>query len=395
MEKQTLNYSLEGLDMNSNQAGITAQYGFHYQKLAFIYCILSHTASDCTYIYEGCDDVEISKTEDSLFSVSFDQSVSDASSVFTNAIQVKSGKVDKECWARVIGNWLLISEDKNLKPCLFVENSLDFDIYDESTIDYVVKYLIDHKGGRRNSIAARVCKKFGINKNTDPAKLKITIITITHMASIHQLSQDAMDHSSEMNYLNAYCGDIKVFDRAKAERYKRFKSEINTLIEESIGKKLPCVLTYNNIMTIIMDIKERVGDYVFKPDFSALRTQKEEQAKKLLNDSSLREVQELKKVDDRPVFVVEELINELFYKDLRDTYKEKGVSDAEYEAFANHRETVIDLINPTPIEDYKETTRKRLTSRLFSDSSIYSKGCYIYMTSNNVPDNRKITWGSI
>lgn len=377
--------------MSSTQAGIIAQYGFHYQRLAYIYYILKHTSSDRTYIYEGCDDIEVNSTEvysdDSLIAI---KSTTDGK--LTSAIQVKSGYVDKECWARVIGNWLLL--DRNpvmIEPRLIVEKALSYDIYDKTTVDYVVDYFIRHKNDKRNSIGRRVYEEF-VTDDSDYSLIRGAVNNMISKTEVVSLTHDQMDSESEEVYISSYCPDIKLYQRAKKERYRRFKSAINEIIEDSLGRKESCILTYNDIISIVMDVSSQISDYHYSVDMSALHDKKRIQANELLNDSSLREVAELKKVDDRPAFIVRQLINELFYKDLREIY-ENGVNQAEYQAFSNHEETILDLDNPTPKEDFRHTTSKIIRSDLFSSSDIFSTGCYIYMTSDEAPEKRKITWG--
>lgn len=380
--------------MNSKQAGITAQYGFHFQRLAYIYCILKYMSPDRTYIYEGCDDVEIDESKrNSDVLLSAVNLTTESKTEPKRAFQIKSGKVNKECWAKVIGNWLLLDlakEQFDLR--LITETPLSYDVYKESTVDYVVDYFIRHIDDKESSIARRVCNKYEIKDDLGRTLLKASVIDVTSKAKVVNKSHEEIDSEAERLYTESYCQDIRIYERAKKERFRRFKAEVNEKIEECLGKKESCVLTFNDVIRLITNIGGQIGDHRYTVDMSALHDKKRKQAKELLNDESLREVSELKKVDDRPAFVVRQLVYELFYKDLRDVY-ENRVSQVEYNAFSNHEDTVIDLDNPSPKEDFRATTAKILKSELFSDSDIYSNGCYIYMTSDEVPENRRITWG--
>ena len=99
-------------------AGITSQYGFLYQRYVFIKTVLDSVGMDRFFVYEGKDDIDISE-DDSIISVG----VSNGS-----FIQVKSGTVTTDCWAKVIGNWLLIDDGKSSYKAI-LENELSFDAF--------------------------------------------------------------------------------------------------------------------------------------------------------------------------------------------------------------------------------------------------------------------------
>ena len=66
-----------------NDAGITAQYGFLFQRKAFILFALENAGTKQTFIFEGKDDIEISADE-SIYSVKTADS---------RYVQVKSGSI--------------------------------------------------------------------------------------------------------------------------------------------------------------------------------------------------------------------------------------------------------------------------------------------------------------
>ena len=74
-----------------NNAGITAQYGFLFQRKAFVLFALENTGTKQTFTFEGKDDVEIS-TNECIYSVKTADS---------NYIQVKSGTVDESCFCKI------------------------------------------------------------------------------------------------------------------------------------------------------------------------------------------------------------------------------------------------------------------------------------------------------
>ena len=79
-------------------AGITVQYGFLYQRYAFIKIALDNAGMDRFFVYEGIDDIDIAE----------EYRISVVKQYNNQFVQVKSGIVSHDCWAKVIGNWLLI-----------------------------------------------------------------------------------------------------------------------------------------------------------------------------------------------------------------------------------------------------------------------------------------------
>ena len=49
------------MQKNKNNSGITAQYGFQFQKLAFILYMLLEVAPNKTFVYEGMDDIDVNR----------------------------------------------------------------------------------------------------------------------------------------------------------------------------------------------------------------------------------------------------------------------------------------------------------------------------------------------
>ncbi|MCD7731612.1 MAG: hypothetical protein LUI05_08995 [Oscillospiraceae bacterium] len=151
--------------------GITSQYGFLFQKYVFMDTIISHASMDLFFTYEGADDIDIIKNDDisgSLFMIASSKN---------EFVQVKSGSVSINCWAKVLGNWLLMDDYLNSSFTLVCENDLDFLVNDSTIIDSVYNYFENGSSKKRNSIAKRVNDKFFSKYNEDEIKNLITNIT--------------------------------------------------------------------------------------------------------------------------------------------------------------------------------------------------------------------------
>ena len=132
-----------------NNAGITAQYGFLFQRKAFVLFALENTGTKQTFTFEGKDDVEIS-TNECIYSVKTADS---------NYIQVKSGTVDESCFCKIICNWLLLDKIPSDTLILFAENQLEVPI-SNVTKDAILEYILKGKEKKKSSIAR---KTYGIS----------------------------------------------------------------------------------------------------------------------------------------------------------------------------------------------------------------------------------------
>lgn len=368
-------------------AGIISQYGFHYQRLVFIYSILNTLSIGNAYIYEGIDDVEISRedNDDPLVQIEVNKD--------NTAIQVKSGTVKKDSFGKVIGNWLL-SEVR--RPVLYIENPIDTVTRGIEAVNSLVEFFNQGKEKKKTSIARRVYDKYHSDADSDDT-LKAAISDMLDKANFVMLSFEELWSESQKLFIESYCDDIKLFERAKEERFHRFADEINVEIEKSIGQKKPCVLGYSDVLNIIFHTREEISDHKYEIDVNAVRKQKKKIAEKLFTDGDIREVQQLLAVNQKQGFVINEIVKELLYKDFRDVYADspngKKISSVEAEAYSNHEDTLYEIEKLSPREDFYATTRKDLHSDLMPDSALYRNGCYVYLTSDDVSEEQKITWG--
>lgn len=366
-------------------AGIIAQYGFHYQKLVFVFTILSSFSIGNVYTYEGVDDVEISQEDDPLIQIKVGKD--------NDAIQVKSGTVRKENYGKVVGNWLLSDA---LRPVLYIENSIETVFEGVEAVDSLVEFFNNGKDCKRSSIVRRVYDRFHGESDSDD-KLRTAVTDVLRRADIRKMSSEKLWSDSLNLFSRCYCNDIKLFERAKEERFYRFVDEINAQIENNIGKKMSCILGYNDVVGIIFQTMEEISDHKYEIDVNVVKKNKEKIAKKLFSEGKLREIKQLLTIDQRQGFVIKEIVKELLYKDFRDIYVDspnsKRISAIEAEAFSNHEDTLYEITDLSPKRDYYATIKKDLPSDLMPDSALFRNGCYVYLTSDDVPEDQKITWG--
>lgn len=195
-----------------------------------------------------------------------------------------------------------------------------------------------------------------------------------------------------------YCSDIHDYSLAKEKRLERFISYINKGIDDAIKIKKPYVLIYSKFISLIIQVSEEISDHKYTIDTLCLKKKSIENAQKLTDKRILREVKQLFLVADNQNFVVNGIVHELIYKDFREVYavhKAIEISNLEQAAKENFDSAVFAL-GDRPYNSrsvYLKTTEQQLDSDFLPKGPIYQKGCYIYLTGDDITEDFQITWG--
>lgn len=365
-------------------AGITAQYGFLYQRYAFIKLALDNAGMDKFFVYEGIDDIDI--TEELRIS---------AIRQYNNQfVQVKSGTVTRDCWAKVIGNWLLI-EDEAPTYKIILENALTFDFRAEAVISGVLTFFKKGADKTSTSIANKVYKKF--LETEDETVLKKRVVEILDRISLEVHSLGELQSSIIKIFKNVYCSDITIYEMAKTCRCERFIEYINTKIDEAIQKKRSYTLRYVDFMDVINRVTAEISDGKYVIDIGEMKKRKQTIAEQLVNSNKLREVRQLRMVNSNSNFIVKELVKELLYRDLRDVYapfKDTLISNIEETAYSNYEDSKYSLPEEAePGQVFSETIGKDIPLNIVDNSPLYRNGCYVYLTREETDESRRISWG--
>lgn len=365
-------------------AGITSQYGFLYQRYVFISTIINHIGVDKFFTYEGIDDIDVSE-KDAIYSINSSNNI---------CIQVKSGNVSKDCWAKVIGNWLLINDNISSYK-LVLEKELQFDIKSEDVVDRVCDYFVNGVSKTPSSIANKVYKKFMKNQHISKQNLKKKIIELTDQVYCYVQSLEQLKKSIEENFKSTYCQDIKVYEMAKTCRCERFIEYINVAIDESISKKKSYILRYVDFIKIIGRVSSEIGDRKYSIDIGEMKKKKRSEAEKIMDSNVLREVRQLRQVNSKNGFIISELIKEMLYRDFRDVFvipDSTLISNIEETAFSNYEDVIYSLPpGSSPKQIFDETVEKDIPLSIVDNSPLYRHGCYIFLTSDEADEEKKIT----
>lgn len=365
-------------------AGITAQYGFLYQRYAFIKLALENAGMDRFFVYEGVDDIDIAEESQIL-------AIKEYNNQF---VQVKSGSVSRECWAKVIGNWLLIEYDTPTYR-IILENEIPFDYRSDDVINSVFKYFINGSNKASSSIANKIYKKY--IEGVDEEVLRKKIAKMVGHITLEVISMEEMYSSINETFIDIYCSDITQYEVAKTCRCDRFIEYINTKIDESIKKKKNFTLRYADFINVISKVKSEISDRKYIIDINKMRKSKKLEAEKLVNSDNLREVRQLRLVNSDKRFVINELVKELLYRDLREVFTSSGdtmISNIEETAYSNYEDVLYSLPkDATPRQMFELTTAKDIPLSIVDNSPLYRNGCYVYLTGEETNESRQITWG--
>lgn len=343
------------------------------------------------FVYEGKEDIDIDKNDENDNLVSFKDEDSED-------IQVKSGKVTQLIWAKVVENWIILENQH--KKILVAENDFQFKKNDDKTINYILNDIKKGKEKKKTAISRQTYdnldSKFGDDENQWKEQIQNTI----NNAEIIVKSLGEIEKEIEDNYKSDYCSDICTYEKAKELRVNAFKKECINRIEQFIGRKKPAVFKYSDFITIESMVKDNISDHKYQVNVEELMPKKREKANQLLNKEQIREVIQLKSVNSKPDFIVEELVREMFYKDFREVYadttKKTEIKNLEYTAFSNYKDTKFELEldeKYTPRNLFFKTIQKGLgMSQLFPGGPIYNHGCYIYMTGQKINKEIQISW---
>ena len=365
-------------------AGITTQYGFLYQRYVFIKLALECAGMDRFFVYEGVDDIDVTE----------EYRISAVKGYNNQFVQVKSGKVSRDCWAKVIGNWLLAEKD-NQTYKIILENALPFDFKHDEVVCGVYNYFDEGAGKAVTSIANKVYKKFLEGKNECFLKSKIS--KMLDQISFEVIPIEKLREGIEETFKAIYCPDIKKYEMAKVCRCERFIDYINASINEAIKNKKSFTLRYVDFMSVINKVTSEISDGRYTVNIGEMRKRKKTEAEQLLSSNSLREVRQLRLVNANNGFIVNELLKELLYRDFRDVYSTSNstlISNIEETAHSNFEDTIYSLAEGLePKQVFEATTSKEIPLSIVNNSPLYRNGCYVYLTSDETDESKQITWG--
>lgn len=371
-----------------NNSGITSQYGFLFQRKVFVLYILENMNVKQRFYFEGKDDVEIA----------WDEKIYEIDAASSNCVQVKSGVVDKACFNKVIGNWLLLDSIKRDSYTLFIENELGFDWSIDAIIKGVMVFVNEGKDKKETAVARRVYEKYKDDiDDSGSLKLENDVKAILEKTKLDQCSISALDSRLESIFFINHCQDIVEYELAKKKRLEKSIDYINRQIDDSIKEKKTYSIIFPELMRLLTSVCDEINDHSYKVDVTLLKPALLNEARKIVEQRRDREVRQLFLVNHKDEFVVNGIVNELFYKDFREVFAEqRSIDISNLEAFARENYDNVSYEigeNATPKELYDKTLSRTLDSEILPRGPMYKNGCYIYLTGDEIDEEKQITWG--
>lgn len=371
-----------------NNSGITAQFGFEYQKEVFINLLIKNMKKDFKLTYEKDDDVSIEgNEEDNLTQTIIDSKI---------LVQCKSGTVSHDTIVHVFSNWLLVLDAQN-EHVLYTENPISINYSKESIEQELTKKIKNYylqKRKRSDSILYRLMIKYydsNSNQVKDTLKKDIEQIFNTFKAKNDEITKLFKD--SKQNFIENYSAALKT-EAAKNLRYEYFNDKINTLLGKSIREKRCLEMNFEEFCIILENVITKVTDKVYKPDYSEVKDNTESNIEKI-KKQLMRESDFLMKLSISHESFVELLINEIYYKAMREgnisINKYSLVELAESIAHANYLFT-NDMIKDDIKKLFYTTIDKDIESDLIYNTHL-RRGCYLFLSGDESEEKYFINWG--
>ena len=267
------------------------------------------------------------------------------------------------------------------------------------TKDIIFDYIIQGKEKKRSSIAWKTYNKFQNLIETDREAFLGIIEKFLQIISIHICSMDELDSRLEKVFFENYCRDITEYQLAKSKRLERFISYMNQEIDNALKAQRPCTLLFADLMKMIMTVCDEISDHRYIAKIPELKKRAKSEATQLVKDNAIREVRQLYLVDKHDEFVIDGIVHELIYKDFRDVYisqKEVEIINLEQNAYENYMNAKFSLDeseSSNPKKVYQRTVEMPIGDSLIPDGPVYRKGCYIFLTGDDITEDSQISWG--
>lgn len=368
----------------SDISGLISQYGFEFQKIVFIYYLVSKMAISVKISYELLDDLDLSKEE--LGGIKFDK----------HLIQCKTGNLQYATFKHVICNWILSDDVK--KYSLYLDEKLAFsystdklcdDIQNDS-ITYVNNPNKTPKTPRKDCFKYKVYNEYnGFSNQQDIDMMKQKIKYIVDHLEIIDIDIDELENETKKLYIATYGADATV-NCVKNSRYDMFVNTIREELTDSILKKKPYTIDHNRYCQICLETVNCISDHHYSIEYFKFKKGKEDIYKKLL---STREAIFLQKINKDDRSIARFLTSELYYKDLREHYigisMDDMIDDIEENAFFNYSNEKSRGLSSA--DTFINTIDISINDSILLNNQ-YRHGCYIFLSSDSAKDDYFIDW---
>lgn len=372
--------------------GITSQYGFAFQKLVFILeCLDKMSSIGARAIYEADDDVVV---EDDVCVLN-----NSLSKIRTNEsfIQCKTGEINKECFSRVIKNWLSYMNDDHQCFILFSESPCSFSFSDFKEI--IRKEINDSINNipRSNSILFRLRNKYINDSTLNETLFDNDFNRLVRNARIYVKNLDDVKQES-INLLknkHSYGEDThNIVDFVFEERYEELKRIMFSEIDRRILKKQSYTIEFRELVGKLNTIASNISNNKFNTNFTTFKYDNKEAIDNMMAKNT-REVNLLRKIhyqdtDAICLYLYEELYYSCYRKHYLDLLKHEridSIEDAAHDEYIKAKGLNFELKNLfLYVCDHLKLDRyEDFVSQL-------KEGCFVFLSGDEAPDEYFIDW---
>lgn len=373
------------MDFFSDASGIKSLAGFSFQIKVF--CNLASKLQEGQQVeFESIDDVAITKNckAEKLNELNGNILTQDY-----NSIQVKHTTLSDSVAKNVLYNWIQIENSSyNISHYVLItdEEYNNSDLVRSIDIDdFINEVMVSSKKANAN-----ITKVKEILKNKSESERKAIIENIFRK---YEFQSTNIDNEIIENYKD------KLFKSASEvvfyQRLDELLNELTNRILKSVNSLNPYFLTYADFQKILSDINQRFSISVSLPSYYNFKSVTPIDLKNT-EISNSREYQQLQYCSLSENFMRKYLLQEQYYKKIRNNYldlcmdsKCGDIETTSYENFEDVKEELQSSNNDTPQNRLKKTTD---ASNSYAENEQIRKGACIYLTSNNVPGEQKISW---
>ena len=364
-----------------SNGGLISGHGFEYQKAVFLYYALMFFHAFDRFLYEGQDDIECTS---SLAGRSF-------------YIQSKTGNCSDDVKKNVLLNWLNVNNYKNSEFVLFTEFPIDFEPYGFK--ESIKSLLLDAHNHRSDSNVRKAFENLFVNdfnyEHFDCVYDYICEHFSVRTRGYVEIEKDLYD-AYKINFINReQCDNFQIVNRVDS---------FYDYVLSKIGKSL-AASKMNPILFTAVELtqeNERIASEFPINKYSEAKSKSifNDDAYRLLEENT-REVKQLRAVFSKESRILDELINEVFYKDFKKFYLEinmsREIDSLEGRAYHNYIYSLDEFDDdtiPSPRDLFNKTMNKSLDDKLlaFDDGMYCRRGCYTFLTSDEVKDELRISW---
>lgn len=372
----------------SNTAGIDSLRGFSYQIKVFVWALAS-LKNGQRVEYETIDDVNIRSINPSNFDDKCRGIINSIDNNWINqAIQVKRTKIDNKTAKKILFNWLLLENRGDVREYQIVTEDFykNSDIIFNQDTDAIFQEIKKAKIKRNDALIAQVKSIYGADKD----KFKNAIKNIRKKHKF--ISVDSIDEE----LFNAFA-DIFVKDGVVESIYElRIIELINYAIKgifSSIEKRQPFICDYLAFRREAENICERIQNKKINIDYACYTKANPIYIERF---AETREYIQLKYCKLSEKNIQTHLGYEQYYKQYRMMNLGNGREDlldnieiTSAENFSMVKDILQQEKRDVPLNRLSETQKMENS---YSDSIQIKNGALVYLTKEDMDEERQISW---